>query len=125
MIQGEKWIVFYTDGSTFCSADGTPWEAPRRSVQRIASAKATKHNDWNYVQQHDYFYWEEENGGWNGGDTFTLFDHLLRAHKPCVIFGRMMSDDSWLEAHKAMNVYCENNRAWLLGMSDERPPQSY
>ncbi len=125
MKQGERWIIFYTDGSIFCSADGTPWDAPRRSVQRIASCKATKYYAWYNVQSLDYFYWEEAHGGWQGGDGFTMYDHLLRAKYPCVIFGRMLSDEGWKETHKLMNEFCETHRAWLLGTSDERPPQNY
>ena len=124
-MQGERWIVFYTDGSTFTSVDGSPWDAPRRSVQRIASCKASKESDWYNVQQSDYFYWEEDNGGWNGGDSFTLYDHLLRARYPCVIFGRMLSDAGWKKTHQRMNKYCETNRDFLLGMTNDRPPQKF
>jgi hypothetical protein len=125
MIQGERWIIFYTDGSVFTSADGSAWDAPRRSVQRIASGRADKHNDFYNVQQYDYFYWEPEHGGWNGGDNFTIFDHLLRAARPCVIFGRMLSDEGWQDRHKKMNDYCEKHRQWLLGRTDEQPAKTY
>jgi hypothetical protein len=125
MKQGDRWIIFYTDGRTFTHLDGSPWDAPRRSVQRIASARAEKHDDWYNVQQYDYFYWEEDNGGWNGGDNFTIWDHLLRAKYPCVIFGRMLSDEGWQDCHKAMNKFCEQHRDFILGRTDERPPKNY
>jgi hypothetical protein len=124
MKQGERWIIFYTDGSVFTSADGTPWNAPRRDVQSIVSVKDNG-TDWYNVNMHDFFYWEEENGGWNEGDGFTLYDHLLRANPPCVLFGRMLSDVNWEKTHKAMRRYSDTYRDWILGRSDERPPQNY
>ena len=122
--QGERWIVFYTDGSTFCSVDGSPWDAPRRSVQSIASSK--EGNDWYNVNMRDYYYYERENGGWNeANDLFTVFDHLIRAKRPLVLFGRMLSDAGWRETHKKMRAYCEDHRPFLLGQTDERPKERY
>ena len=125
MKQGERWIIFYTDGSVYTSANGSPWDASRRSVQRIASCKESKATDWYNVQCSDYYYWEEEHGGWNDGDNFAIYDHLLRTKYPCVVFGRMLSDANWQECYKQMNAFCEENRQWLIGLSNEQPPQSY
>lgn len=124
MKQGERWIIFYTDGTTFTSVDGEPWDAPRRSVQSIASYKPL--NDWYNVNLTDYYYYEKENGGWNEArDLFTVFDHLLRAKYPCVMFGRMLSDENWIQSHKLIKQYCQDNVAFIIGKSDERPPQTY
>jgi hypothetical protein len=130
MKQGDRWIVFYTDGSIFTSADGTPWDAPRRSVQSIASIKDCG-TDWYNINMFDYFYWEEWTindqpvGGWQGGDGFTMYDHLLRAKHPCVLFGRMLSDAGWKALHRKMKTYCDKHREWLLGLSDEQPTEKY
>ena len=124
MRQGERWIIFYTDGSTFTCTDGEPWDAPRRSVQSIASVK-DRGDDWYNVNQHDYYYWEAENGGWNEADMFTVFDHLIRAKHPLVLFGRMLGDAGWKETHSAIMKYCEAHREFILGISDERLPQTY
>lgn len=139
MKQGDRWIIFYTNGDTFTHADGTPWDAPRRSVQSIASLRVdTKGNgeDWYNVNQRDYYYYEPPKevspgfwvdvGGWNeAGDLFTVFDHLLRAKHPCVLFGRMLSDAAWRETHKAIVNYCNVHRDFIFGVTDDRPPQRY
>jgi hypothetical protein len=74
----------------------------------------------------DFYYYEEENGGWNeADDLFTVFDHLLRAKQPLVLFGRMLSDAGWRDTHKRMRAYCEKARPFLLGHTDDRPAQTY
>ena len=93
MMQGEKWVVYYTNGDKFTSEDGTPWDAPRRSMQAIASSSPEVGFYWIYGS--DYFYYEEEHGGWHKADMFTLWDHLVRAKYPCPGFGRMLSDAVW------------------------------
>jgi hypothetical protein len=124
MKQGERWIIFYTDGTTFTSVDGEPWDAPRRSVQCIASYREL--NDWYHIHGTDYFYYEEEHGGWNDArDIFSAFDHILRAKYPCLLIGRMLSDEGFAETFKLIKQYCVNNAAFLVGKSDERPPQTY
>ena len=125
MVQGDRWIIFYTDGSTFCSSDGTPWDAPRRDVQCIAYSKDKKDNDYETIQMFDYFYYEKDHGGWNQcSDLFNMYDHLLRAEYPLVIFGRMLSDTQWSDYYKAVKRYCETNRKYLLGQTDDRPPKT-
>lgn len=93
MKQGEQWVIFYGDGSEFSSADGSPWDAPRQDVQIIASSHPM--NGYNLVHGQDYFYYEEDRGGFAGCDQFSLYDHLIRAKYPCPLFGRMMSDIDW------------------------------
>lgn len=126
MKQGDRWLIFYTDGTVFGSADGNSWEAPRRDVQVVVSCKDSKENDWYAIAQCNQYYYESENGGWNDcSDKFTMYDHLLRAKYPCVIFGRMLSDMSWKETHAKIMRYCEDNRDWLVGMTDERPKKRH
>ena len=131
MKQGDRWIVFYTDGSIFTSADGSPWDAPRRSVQSIASVKDSG-DDWYNINMSDFFYFEEWTsdgqpvGGWHcAKNMFDVMDHLLRAKHPCVLFGRMLSDAAWKALHHEMNDYCYKHRAWLLGQTDEKPEGHY
>jgi hypothetical protein len=120
--QGDRWIVFYTDGSVFTSANGTPWKAPRTDVQRIANCKEGHEKDWYNVQSYDYFYYEKARGGWNEAkDWQTVMLHLLRASRPLVVFGSMLSDREWEQTHKRMNEYCERHYKWLIGQSDEPP----
>lgn len=123
--QGDRWIIFYTDGSVFTSADGSPWEAPRANVQRIANSKTGHEKDWYNVQSYDFFYYEQDRGGWNEArDIATVTLHLLRASKPLVVFGAMLSDKNWQQAHRRMNEYCERHRMWLTGASDDGPEET-
>ena len=89
------WWRVYTSDGVFTSDDGSPWDAPRQDVQVIVQQDDAA--GYRLIHSKDYFYWEEDRGGWNGGDTFAMFDHLLRAKHPCVIFGRMLSDEAWRE----------------------------
>jgi len=87
------WWRVYTASGVFTSEDGSPWDAPRQDVQIIVQEDDAA--GWRIVHSKDYYYFEEERGGWNGGDTFAMFDHMLRAKSPCLLFGRMLSDEDW------------------------------
>ena len=124
MTQGERWIIFYTGGDIFTSAMGSPWEAPRRDIQSIASSRPGG-GHYN-VNQRDYYYYEADNGGWNeANDLFTVWDHLIRADRPLVVFGRMLSDENWKRHHNAIIQYCDKFSPWLTGFSDEPPEEPY
>lgn len=88
------WRVYYSDGSVFTEQDGTPYDAPRTDVQVIAQEKE---GDYEIVHGRDYFYFEESRGGWHTSDIFGAFDHLCRADRQCLLFGRMMADPAWRE----------------------------
>jgi len=124
IVQGGRWIIFYTGGKIFTSAMGSPWQAPRRDIQSIASSRPGG-GHYN-VNQRDYYYYEAENGGWNeANDLFTVMDHLVRADYPLVAFGRMLSDANWRRHHKAINQYCDEYAPWLNGFSHEPPERPY
>ena len=123
MNQGDRWMIFYEDGSTFCCADGSPWEAPRTGVQIIVQSKDEKDSDWYQINQFDYYYYEKDRGGWCEARDMML--HLLRAEYPCVIFGSMLSNRAWAALHKSAKAYIVRYREWFIGVSDERPPQNY
>lgn len=123
MKQGDRWIIFYEDGTTFCSNDGSPWDAPRLGVQHIAQSKDEKDSDWFFINQFDQYYYEKVRGGWcEARDLLTVMQHLLRAYKPCIIFGSMVNNETWFMSHKIIKKYCVKYRGWLIGKVDERPP---
>ena len=124
IVQGDRWIIFYEDGSTYCSADGEAWGAPRQYVQSIAQCLDAKDNDWCFVQGHDYYYFEKDRGGWCESREMP-WQHLLRAYQPCVIFGSMLTHSGWQETHHKIKMYCTEYRDWLVGRANERPPQNY
>ena len=125
MKQGERWIIFYTDGTTFCSKDGTPWDAPRMGVSSIASVRGDM-ADWYNVNQFDFYYYEEDKGGWlEARDQYTVMLHLLRAKYPCVLFGEMLSDAEWNREIKAIHKYCKEYKNFIIGFYDDRPPKRF
>ena len=86
------WAVYYEDGSKFSSEDGEPFAAPAQGVMVVAQEK---NGDYQLAHGMDYFYWEPERGGWATCDQFGAFDHLCRAKRQCLKFGRMLSDEEW------------------------------
>jgi len=103
------WIIYYADNK-FSSEDGTPWEAPRQGIQVIAE----QHDQVGYRLSHgnDYYYFEQESGGWASCDLFGLYDHLIRAKYPCPGFGRMMSENDWDELFTKVKVDLGDKQGW-------------
>ena len=120
MKQGERWIIYYEDFSTFSCDDGSPWDAPRLAVMAIASYSEKVGFYWIYSS--DYFYYEIDRGGWHKADQFTVWDHLVRAKQPLVLFGRMMSDKGWDELwNRIREDFAELNKdGWLQREADVR-----
>ena len=95
MKQGSEWIICYTNFDIFTWRDGTPWDAPREHVQIIASS----HPERGFLLEHgkEFFYYEEDKGGWYSAFRETMLLHLLRAKQPLVAFGEMMNDADWVK----------------------------
>ena len=126
MKQGDRWVIFYTSGNVFTSEDGTPWDAPRIGVQCVASCKDEAEKDWYTIQQTEGYYYEADRGGWNEFENDrTFWLHFIRATYPCALFGEMANDADWKEMFSRVTKYCETNKLWLIGVSDERPAQDY
>jgi hypothetical protein len=83
------WRIYYDDGSTFDSDQGTPEEAPGRGVQGIAQT-----DEWvgrQFIEGTDYYLYRypdkdliysklkqpEHNGQWIGVDLYGVIDHLI------------------------------------------------
>lgn len=92
-----KWWRIYYESSIFSSDDGSPFEAPRTGVQFIVQEKD---GDYTIVHARDHYYWEPERGGWCSSDIFGAIDHLMRAKRQCLLFGRQMSDEDYREVHR-------------------------
>ena len=89
------WTIYYGDGSVFTSEDGAPSDAPRTDVQVIAIDNPK--TGVAFEQGSDYFIYEPERVtlGFVGVDIFGMQDHLLRAKRQCVFFGRHMTDEEF------------------------------
>lgn len=86
-----NWTVYYGDGTTFSSVQGSAASAPPLNVQVITqttTAEVAREVGANLLHRLDY-YWYDEFCGWAGGDLFGLFDYLLRAQGTATVkFGR-------------------------------------
>jgi hypothetical protein len=85
-----KWLIFYGDGSTFSSNDGSPACAPARDVQVIVQVDK-RVGIW-LQSTGDYYIFD---GKWRSVDIFGLFDYLIEPGYKVVKFGRTISNDEY------------------------------
>ena len=85
-----NWRIYYDGGRVFTSEDGTPWDAPRTGVQIIVQ----EHDrvGWEILNSADEYYYEADKRGWYEAKGFTFYEHLIRAKRPLIVFGRMVSN---------------------------------
>lgn len=109
------WRVYYGNGETFTSDQGGAHDAPRTDVQIIAQQDQSM--GWELLSSSDYYYYEEDRRNWYIADVFTIFDHLIRAKYPVILFGRMISDDEFTEITKrVLDDLPTPKTAWRRGM---------
>jgi hypothetical protein len=90
------WKIFYEDGSTFSSEDGSPTDAPALGIQVIVQNDP----DSGRYNQSGSDYYVYRDGRWWGVDIFGLFDFLIH-HSP-VKFGRTTDNETYLSLfHRA------------------------
>lgn len=88
-----RWRIYYDDGTTFGSDDGTPFDAPSAGV--VIVAQRLPGQDRELMHGKDYFYWREDIG-WNGCDLGGLWDYLLLSRGPkAVLAGRSIRTDAF------------------------------
>ncbi len=90
-----KWVIFYSDGSSFSSKDGSPDDAPALDIQVIAQGDETVGRK---LLIHKDYYWYESDR-WYGGELFGLYDYLIRSRR--AKFGRYVTDATYAAAVKA------------------------
>lgn len=96
------WKIYYGDGSTFSSDDGSREEAPARGVQVIIQDDSDI--VWTTETGGDYYVWRD--GRWWAVDQFGLYDFLIESG--LVKFGRTITtpefqdvfEQARKEAHK-------------------------
>lgn len=93
------WRIYYEDGSTFSSEQGSPFDAPRTGVQVIVHEDG---DGLSLMSQSDFYYWEPERSdwGWSYCDQYTLVLHLQRAKRPLILFGSMVTLGQFTEIEK-------------------------
>jgi len=70
-----EWRIYYADGSTFDSTDGSPSDAPAYSVQAIV--QKDKYYGRRILRMVDYYCWSPKAGKWI--DMFDAASVIVRA----------------------------------------------
>lgn len=99
-----RWTIYYSDGSTFSSEDGTPRGEKARGVQGIVQDHPTVGAE--IVTASDYYVWKQ--GRWWGVDHFGLYDYLL--HLGCVLGGEMIERHEYDAIFRRM---AKDKQGWL------------
>lgn len=90
------WRIYYTDGSTFDSTQGEPWDAPRYGVQVIVQDHVDPQERPYLVWQGDYYIWK---GQWFPVDRFAFdmyyFVNTLSGRK-VGLAGEYTDNDNWV-----------------------------
>lgn len=88
------WRVYFGDGATFSSDDGSPYDAPRLNVMCVVGPD--KWTGRYTVSDKDAYWWVPAHGRWYGGDRRGEWDYLAFHPGPCVvIYGRAVSDEQY------------------------------
>lgn len=105
------WKIFYSDGSTYSSEQGSPESAPSHGI--ICIAQPDPDRGRNLMHGWDWYYYNDTEGNgpmWWGCDIHGLLDRLLhRLSVRALLQGRTVSNDVWentlLEANKEYREY--------------------
>lgn len=88
-----QWRIWYGDGTTFSSAEGSPYYAPRQNVQVIAGADPLVGRYM--AAARDAYWWDISAQRWFGGDRWGEWDYMCQLGPRVVLYGRTVSDDAY------------------------------
>lgn len=88
-----RWRIYYGDGETFSSDDGSPYDAPRLNVQAIVGP--SRSTGRYILSRKDAYWWDIECDRWFGGDRHGEWDYMLHLGPRVVIYGRFIGDDEY------------------------------
>lgn len=92
-----RWIIWYDDGSTFTSDDGSPEIAPLDGILGIREWD-DEGNTARYLAR-DYYEWTGD--GWRTGDLTDL-EKWLRKDRPSLKYGRWAPHGIWQRVRAAI-----------------------
>lgn len=70
------WKIYYGDGSTFSSDQGSPQDAPPWNIEIIL--EATHKEGVLRLSGKDYYWFDSTLGQWSAGDFMGMMDYILR-----------------------------------------------
>ena len=71
-----QWKIYFGDGSTFSSDQGSPSDAPTHNIQIIL--EATEKEGVIRLAGKEYYWHDDDLGQWCAGDYSGMMDYVLR-----------------------------------------------
>ena len=96
-----NWKIYYSDGTTFSSSDGTPQRAPGLGV--LVIVMASKDHGWQTQAGNDFYVWDCRGGEvrWWGVDRFGLDEYLfMHPGQKVALAGRTTSADHFSKIYE-------------------------
>ena len=110
-----RWKIYFVDGDTFSSEDGSPNEAPLKGVAVITvedgrcGRRVLKYCDW-YRYDHDYDRWFD-------CTEFDVLLHLTRHGSVVARRGQYMADDAFEKI-----LIAAHDDPFIKAFSPDEPP---
>jgi hypothetical protein len=99
------WRIYYADGSTFDSSDGTPWDVKPHGIQIILQRHHDPCEAAFLVWMKDYYVWKHNR--WfavdNDGLRLYLFVENHPHHKMCMA-GQTVDNETWDLLYKTVKA---------------------
>jgi hypothetical protein len=96
-----SWIIFYKDGSTFSSANGTPQAAPRDYVQVVMQATDAGRD---LMDHYDYYGWHNDRWIPHDADAIAQYQADPAITEKIVLQGYWIADaEFWAIHNKALD----------------------
>lgn len=83
------WRIYYSDGSTFDSDDGSAEDAPSTGV--ICVKQKNPLSTWTLVSMRDYYLWHD--GQWWEADTPGFWQYMFKSGAKVALFGESVPDE--------------------------------
>lgn len=103
-----EWTLYFEDGSTYSSLDGSPQNAPLKPIVCIG-VRPYQYTLWS-APQNEWFYWNSVDRSWWASDTYGLLYQLCKnasrigAVRRCTALSADHSDMMWRAYQERMGV---------------------
>jgi hypothetical protein len=109
------WLIWYGDGSSFSSVDGTAWQVPREDVQVVC----VKDIGCGVLRWHGFDWYCWQGAEWVPHGDYGMHRYLLTARNPLVIAGYAIPYRKFTKLYSKMLA---DTRMPDKGANDPREP---
>lgn len=110
-----RWKIFYTDGSTFSSADGNPSEVAIKPVAIIHTEDGRCGR--RVLKLMDWYRFDEEAGRWFDCDAYSILLELARKGRIIALCGQYQTEAEFQEI-----LIASHNDEFVPRISPNEPP---